>query len=56
MSKISANFKWNKSNDEIKPDEKDLRVVLFASRNKDNQNIKNFKERKAAFLAWFNGY
>jgi len=53
---MSANFKWNKSNDEIKSDEKDLRVVLFTSRNKDNQNIENFKERKIAFLAWFNGY
>ena len=53
---MSANFKWNKSNDEIKSDEKDLRVVLFTSRNEDNQNIENFKERKIAFLAWFNGY
>lgn len=53
---MSANFKWNKGQDQILSDERDLRVVLLASRRKDNKDIENFKERKIAFLAWFNGY
>ena len=29
---------------------KDLYVVLFISRNKDNKDIENFKERRKAFI------
>jgi hypothetical protein len=51
---MSKNFKKN-----INPhdnSEKDLRVILFVSRNKDNKNIADFKQRRCAFLAWTNGY
>ena len=39
------NYKWNtdKYGDEI-------HIVLFTSRNKDNKDIENFKERRRAFL------
>lgn len=50
---MSKNYKWDKNN-RIKAGN-DLRVVLFASRNKDNSHLDNFKERKRAFLAWFSG-
>lgn len=50
---MSKNYKWCK-NDRTKTGN-DLRVVLFTSRNKDNGHIEDFKERKKAFVAWFDG-
>lgn len=34
---------------EVEP-AKDLRVVLFISRNKDNKDVENFKERRMSFI------
>lgn len=46
---MSGNFKkWNTIKESTK---NNLYVVLFISRNKDNKNIENFKERKKAFVS-----
>ena len=46
---MSGNFKkWNTTKEST---ENNLYVVLFVSRNKDNKDIKNFKERKKAFVS-----
>lgn len=46
---MSGNFrKWNTIKEST---ENNLYVVLFVSRNKDNKDIKNFKERKKAFVS-----
>lgn len=46
---MSGNFKkWNTVKEST---ENNLYVVLFVSRNKDNKDIKNFKERKKAFVS-----
>ena len=43
---MSKNFKWS-----IEPFNKQpINVVLFVSRNKDNEHIENFKERRKAFI------
>lgn len=44
---------WDKS-DRTKAGN-DLRAVLFISRNRDNSHVEGFKERKKAFVAWFDG-
>lgn len=42
-----GNFnKWNRQNN----GSGELRVVLFVARNKDNANVKGFKERRRVFL------
>lgn len=46
---MSGNFKkWNTIKEST---ENNLYVVLFISRNKDNKDIKNFKERRKAFVS-----
>ena len=46
---MSGNFrKWNTIKEST---ENNLYVVFFTSRNKDNKDIKNFKERKKAFVS-----
>ena len=46
---MSGNFKkWNTVKEGT---ENNLYVVFFISRNKDNKDIKNFKERKKAFVS-----
>ncbi len=46
---MSGNFKkWNTVKEST---ENNLYVVLFVSRNKDNKDIENFKERKKAFIS-----
>lgn len=46
---MSGNFKkWNTTKEST---ENNLYVVLFVSRNKDNKDIKNFKERRKAFVS-----
>ena len=46
---MSGNFrKWNTIKEST---ENNLYVVFFISRNKDNKDIKNFKERKKAFIS-----
>lgn len=46
-----GNYKWV-NNDSIK--EKESKVIFFVSRNKDNQNINNFKERRESYFRHFN--
>lgn len=46
---MSGNFKkWNTIKEST---ENNLYIVLFISRNKDNKDIKNFKERRKAFVS-----
>ena len=46
---MSGKFrKWNTAKEST---ENNLYVVFFTSRNKDNKDIKNFKERKKAFIS-----
>ena len=40
------NFKWGTESFNDKP----IHVVLFVSRNKDNKNLSNFKERRRSFI------
>lgn len=47
------NFKWGTTS--FYPNQ-DIYVVLFVSRNKDNKDIKDFKERRISFLAMGDGY
>lgn len=50
----SGNYKWDKNEDKENPlfdPEKELRVVLFTSRNKDNSHLDDFQERRKAFLS-----
>ena len=47
MSIIVKNFKWGTESFNDYP----VYVFLFVSRNKDNKDIKNFKERRKSFIA-----
>lgn len=42
---MGKRYKWDTT-----ADNKDLDVVLFTSRNKDNKHIENFKERRMSFV------
>ena len=42
------NYKWN-----IEHETGELHIVLFTSRNKDNVDVKNFKQRRTAFVTTY---
>lgn len=45
-----SNFKWNDNTQErILTDVPEINIVMFVSRNKDNKQLDNFKERRMAF-------
>lgn len=45
-----SNFKWNDNSQErILTNSTDINIVMFVSRNKDNKEIPDFKERRVAF-------
>lgn len=45
-----SNFKWNDPNQErVLTNSKEINIVMFVSRNKDNKGIVGFKERRLSF-------